>query len=85
MRNADDTTIASMKANADAQIDKLNQMVTQYHNAEKVATQLRAKGFETVKIDTGNNIDKFINSKFTCTNSVMNQHLHYNCNVRNEM
>ena len=62
LRNADDTTLASMKANAEAQIDKLNQMVTQYHNAEKVATQLRAKGFETVKIDTGNNIDKFINS-----------------------
>ena len=62
LRNADDTTLASMKANADAQIDKLNQMVTQYHNVEKVATQLRAKGFETVKIDTGNNIDKFINS-----------------------
>ena len=62
LRKADDTTLASMKANADAQIDKLNQMVTQYHNAEKVATQLRAKGFETVKIDTGNNIDKFINS-----------------------
>ena len=62
LRNADDTTLASMKANADAQIDKLNQMVTQYHNAEKVATQLRAKGFETVKVDTGNNIDKFINS-----------------------
>jgi len=62
LRNADDTTLASMKANADVQIDKLNQMVIQYHNAEKVATQLRAKGFETVKIDTGNNIDKFINS-----------------------
>ena len=62
LRNADDTTLASMKANADAQIQKLNQMVTQYHNAEKVTTQLRAKGFETVKIDTGNNIDKFINS-----------------------
>ena len=62
LRNTDDTTLASMKANADAQIDKLNQMVTQYHNAEKVATQLRAKGFETVKVDTGNNIDKFINS-----------------------
>ena len=62
LRKADDTTLASMKANADAQIEKLNQMVTQYHNAEKVATQLRAKGFETVKIDTGNNIDKFINS-----------------------
>ena len=62
LHNADTTTMASMKANADAQIDKLNQMVVQYHNAEKVATQLRAKGFETVKIDTGNNIDKFINS-----------------------
>ena len=62
LRKADDTTLASMKANADAQIDKLNQMVTQYHNAEKVATELRARGFETVKIDTGNNIDKFINS-----------------------
>ena len=62
LRKADDTTLASMKANAAAQIDKLNQMVTQYHNAEKVATELRARGFETVKIDTGNNIDKFINS-----------------------
>lgn len=62
LRKADDTTLASMKANAEAQIDKLNQMVTQYHNAEKVATELRARGFETVKIDTGNNIDKFINS-----------------------
>lgn len=62
LRNADETTMASMKANVVTQIDKLNQMVAQYHNAEKVATQLRAKGFETVKIDTGNNIDKFINS-----------------------
>ncbi len=62
LRNADDTTMASMKSNAEAQIQKLSQMVSQYHNAEKVATQLRAKGFETVKIDTGNNIDKFINS-----------------------
>lgn len=62
LHNADTTTMTSMKANADTQIDKLNQMVAQYHNAEKVATQLRAKGFETVKIDTGNNIDKFINS-----------------------
>ena len=62
LRNADDTTMASMKSNAEVQIQKLNQMVSQYHNAEKVATQLRAKGFETVKIDTGNNIDKFINS-----------------------
>ena len=62
LRNADETTANSIKANANAQIDKLKQMVSQYHNAEKVATQLRAKGFETVKIDTGNNIDKFINS-----------------------
>ena len=62
LRNADETTMASMKANVVTQIDKLNQMVTQYHNAEKVATQLRAKGFETVKVDTGNNINKFINS-----------------------
>lgn len=62
LKNADEVTMASMKANVVTQIDKLNQMVTQYHNAEKVATQLRAKGFETVKIDTGNNIDKFINS-----------------------
>lgn len=62
LRNVDETTANSIKANANAQIDKLKQMVSQYHNAEKVATQLRAKGFETVKIDTGNNIDKFINS-----------------------
>lgn len=62
LRNADTTTMASMKSNAEAQIQKLSQMVLQYHNAEKVATQLRAKGFETVKIDTENNINKFINS-----------------------
>lgn len=62
LKNADETTMASMKANVVAEISVLNQMVTQYHNAEKVATQLRAKGFETVKVDTGNNIDKFINS-----------------------
>lgn len=62
LKNADEITMASMKANVVAEISVLNQMVTQYHNAEKVATQLRAKGFETVKIDTGNNIDKFINS-----------------------
>lgn len=62
LKTADETTMNSMKANVVAQIDKLNQMVVQYHNAEKVATQLRAKGFETVKTDTGNNIEKFINS-----------------------
>lgn len=62
VENADSATMAQMKANAEQEISILNQLATQYHNAEKVATQLRAKGFETVKIDTGNNIDKFINS-----------------------
>lgn len=62
VKTADKITMAQMKANAEREISLLSQMASQYHNAEKVATQLRAKGFETVKIDTGNNIDKFINS-----------------------
>lgn len=62
LHKADSTTMTSMKANAQAEISVLKQMVTQFHNAEKVATDLREKGFNTVKINTGNNIDKFINS-----------------------
>ena len=39
--NADDTTFASMAVNADVQIQKLSQMVTQYHNAEKAEKSLQ--------------------------------------------
>lgn len=60
IENADSKTFKSLKANADIQIDKLKQLVTQYHNAEKVATSLRKKDLETVKIDTGNNIEAFV-------------------------
>lgn len=39
--NADDTTFESMAVNADVQIQKLSQMVTQYHNAEKAEKSLQ--------------------------------------------
>ena len=39
--NADDATFASMAVNADVQIQKLSQMVTQYHNAEKAEKSLQ--------------------------------------------
>lgn len=41
LSQSDDTTFASMKANVDVQIQKLNQMVTQYHNAEKAEKSLQ--------------------------------------------
>lgn len=41
LSQSDDTTFASMKANVDVQIQKLNQMVSQYHNAEKAEKSLQ--------------------------------------------
>lgn len=41
LSQSDDTTFASMKANVDVQIQKLSQMVTQYHNAEKAEKSLQ--------------------------------------------
>ena len=41
LSQSDDTTFASMKANVDVQIQKLNQMVAQYHNAEKAEKSLQ--------------------------------------------
>ena len=55
VRNADSTTMASMKANAEKEISALQNLERQYRNAEYVATELRNKDFNTVKTDQINN------------------------------
>ena len=60
VRNADSTTMASMKANAEKEISALQNLERQYRNAEYVATELRNKDFDTVKTDQINNLNEFI-------------------------
>lgn len=61
LKTADKTTMASMQANANAEISTLRQMIAEVRNAEYAATQLRSKDIGTIKnIQTGN-LDKFIN------------------------
>lgn len=61
LKTADKTTMASMQANANAEISTLKQMVAEVKNAEYAATQLRSKDIGTIKnIETGH-LDKFIN------------------------
>lgn len=61
MKSADKSAMASMKANAEAEISKLKLMVTEIKNAEYAATELRAKDIGNIKdVQTGN-LDKFIN------------------------
>lgn len=50
LRSADDSTMASMKANAEKEIDALRRMIKEYQNAEYAATTLRTKDIGTVKI-----------------------------------
>lgn len=64
LSQSDDTTFASMKANVDVQIQKLNQMVTQYHNAEKAEKSLQNQ----VK-----NYGDKINSNVLKLNNALNQ------------
>lgn len=60
LRSADDSTMASMKANAEKEIDALRRMIKEYQNAEYAATTLRTKDIGTVKIDQQNKLDEFI-------------------------
>lgn len=59
LRNANTETFSSLKADANQAINKLRSMVSEYHNAEKVATTLRAKDYDTVLSNTGSNIKGF--------------------------
>lgn len=60
LKNADDTTMASMKANAEKEIDTLKRMVREYQNAEYAATSLRTKDIGTIKINQTNELNAFI-------------------------
>ena len=60
LKNADNTTMASMKANAEKEIDTLKRMVKEYQNAEYAATSLRTKDISTVKESQTNDLNKFI-------------------------
>lgn len=59
LKSADKDTFTELKANADAEIQKLKDMVTQFRNAEYAANQLRAKPVETIKINEGYALDEF--------------------------
>lgn len=61
VRNADKSTAESMKANADAEIEKLKQMVVHFRNAQYAATALRERDINAVKGIETDNLDKFIN------------------------
>ena len=58
--NSDASTFAIMQANADKEIAKLKEMVTQFRNAEYAATSLRTKDIATVKSEQSNNLNRFI-------------------------
>ena len=59
LKSADKDAFTELKANADAEIQKLKDMVTQFRNAEYAANQLRAKPVETIKINEGYALDEF--------------------------
>ena len=61
LKNADETTMASMKANAEKEIDSLKRMVKEYQNAEYAATSLRTKDLTTNKSIQTQELDRFIN------------------------
>ncbi|XBX03723.1 hypothetical protein QMP26_24675 [Enterocloster clostridioformis] len=60
LRNADDSTFASMQMNVKSEIASLESMVQQFRNAEYSATSLRTKDIGTIKIDEKNNLDAFV-------------------------
>ena len=60
LKNADDITMASMKANAEKEIDSLKRMVREYQNAEYAATSLRTKDIGTIKTNQTNELNAFI-------------------------
>lgn len=70
LKNADSTTMNSMKSNAEKEIDTLKRMIKEYQNAEYVATSLRTKDLSTNKTIQSQELDKFI-SKVSKNKSVL--------------
>lgn len=60
LRNADNSTFASMQTNVKSEIAALENMVQQFRNAEYSATSLRTKDIATIKIDENNNLEAFV-------------------------
>lgn len=60
VRTADSNTMAQMKANADAEIKKLEDLTRQFRNAEYAANALRERDITTVKNTETNDLNKFI-------------------------
>ena len=60
LKSATSDTFNTMKAEADANVKKLQQLIDNFKNADKIATSLRAKDFKTVKTDEINNIERFV-------------------------
>lgn len=71
LKNADSTTMSSMKSNAEKEIDTLKRMIKEYQNAEYVATSLRTKDLSTNKTIQSQELDKFI-SKISKNKAVIN-------------
>lgn len=61
LRTADSTTSASIKANADIEIQKLKDLARSYQNAEYAANSLRTKGVTTTKKIETDELNRFIN------------------------
>lgn len=70
LKTADQNTFASMKANAEAEITTLKNMVKQFQNAEYAATSLRAKDINTNKSIQTQGLDKFI-SKISSSKPIL--------------
>lgn len=60
LRGADDSTFSSMQSNVKVEISALENLISQFRNAEYAATSLRSKDIATIKIDEGYNIDAFV-------------------------
>ena len=71
LKNADSTTMNSMRSNAEKEIDTLKRMIKEYQNAEYVATSLRTKDLSTNKTIQSQELDKFI-SKISKNKAVIN-------------
>lgn len=60
VKTADSNTFAVLKANAEQEISKLQDLVIEYKNAEYAATSLRKKDIGTIKTNQQNDLSKFI-------------------------
>ena len=70
LRTADSTTSASIKANAEIEIQKLKDLARSYQNAEYAATSLRTKDIGTNKPIQTQELDKFI-SKISSSKPIL--------------